>query len=454
MKNTIYAFFALLISLSAFSKEKVSVSGKIMNSADNKLVIKGESFEKTITLKPDGSFTESFEIDYNGSYSILTKAARIPLYLGKGCKLTINADEKDFVKTLKFSGTGSVENLFWQQKNEAVSKSLGNQSEFYALEESVYITKVKEVKNSLLSLYNTTKFTDAFFKANEKKNIDYFEQLQYLIYPQYHAHYAKKEGFEPSASFPKLDPAFNLDDNNEYLFSNSYKQIVLNSFSYKIAKLAGDNADFTAQFSLPELKKIKSPAIKAALIQNLAYEVSAGNPDVENLYNELIALSSDAKFKENLTTKYNQIKTLTPGKTSPGFDYENFKGGKTSLESLKGKYVYIDVWATWCGPCRREIPSLQKVEEEYKGKNIEFVSLSIDQRKDYDKWRKMVEEKSLGGIQLFADNDWNSQFVKDYAIEGIPRFILVDPNGNIVSADAPRPSDPKLITKFQELGIK
>jgi thiol-disulfide isomerase/thioredoxin len=453
MKNTIYALFALLISLYGFSKEKISVSGKIVNSVDNKLMIKGESFEKAITLKADGSFAESFEIEYNGSYTLMTKNARIPLYLGKGSKLIINADEKDFVKTLKFSGAGAVENSFWQQKNESVNKNLGNQTEFYSLEETAYINKVKEVKNNILIIYNATKFSDNYFKENEKKNIDYFEHLQYLIYPQYHAHYAKKEGFVPSATFPKLDSKFDLDNNNEYLFSNSYKQLVFNSFSYKIAELAGKEAEFTSQYSLPEVKKIKSPAIKAALIQNIAYEVSAGNPDAEKLYNELIALSSDTKFKESLTAKFNQIKTLTPGKVSPGFEYENFKGGKTSLESLKGKYVYIDVWATWCGPCRREIPSLQKVEEEYKGKNIEFVSLSIDQKKDYEKWRKMVEEKSLGGIQLFADNDWNSQFVKDYAIEGIPRFILVDPNGNIVSADAPRPSDPKLIAKFKELGL-
>ena len=453
MKNTIYAFFALLISFSVFAKEKVTVSGKIINTPDNKLTIRGESFEKAIVLKADGTFAESFEIDYNGSYTLMTKGSRIPLYLGKGSKLIINADEKDFTKTLKFSGIGAVENTFWQQKNESVTKHLGNQTEFYSLEESAYIEKVKYLKNNILSIYNSTKFDDKFFKENELKNINYFELLQYLIYPQYHAHYAKKEGFKTSESFPKLDPSFDLDNNAEYLFSNSYKQLVLNSFSYKIAKQAGEEAEYTSKYSLPELKKIKSPAIRTAIIQNLAYEVSAGNPDAESLYNELIALSSDAKFKENLTTKYNQIKTLTPGKASPGFDYENFKGGKTSLESLKGKYVYIDVWATWCGPCRREIPSLQKVEEEYKGKNIEFVSLSIDQKKDYDKWRKMVEEKSLGGIQLFADNDWNSQFVKEYAIEGIPRFILVDPNGNIISADAPRPSDPKLIAKFKELGI-
>lgn len=129
---------------------------------------------------------------------------------------------------------------------------------------------------------------------------------------------------------------------------------------------------------------------------------------------------------------------------APNFDYENAKGGKTTLESLKGKYVYIDVWATWCGPCRAEIPSLKKVEEKYHGKNIEFVSISVDVEKDHEKWKTFVKEKELGGTQLYADKNWLSDFIKAFNINSIPRFILIDPKGNVVDADAARPSDPRL----------
>lgn len=146
-------------------------------------------------------------------------------------------------------------------------------------------------------------------------------------------------------------------------------------------------------------------------------------------------------------------KEFPEGAPSPTFDYENFQGGKTSLKDLKGKYVYLDIWATWCGPCIMEIPALKNLEAQYNDKNIEFVSISIDQQKDYETWKKMIVEKELGGIQLFADNNWNSEFVKNYKINGIPRFILIDPNGNVVSPDAPRPSDPKLVELFDELKI-
>ena len=139
------------------------------------------------------------------------------------------------------------------------------------------------------------------------------------------------------------------------------------------------------------------------------------------------------------------------GKPSPSFNYENAKGGTTSLESLKGKYVYIDVWATWCGPCRQEIPFLQKVEDKYHGKNIVFTSISIDTAKDHEKWKKMVCDKTLGGVQLFADKDWKSDFIQAYGINSIPRFILIDPKGNVVDADAKRPSDPALQAQLDKL---
>ncbi len=145
-----------------------------------------------------------------------------------------------------------------------------------------------------------------------------------------------------------------------------------------------------------------------------------------------------------------QEKKLLNNKPSSPFDYVNYAGGTTKLSDFKGKYVYIDIWATWCGPCRAEIPSLKKVEEKYHGKNIVFVSISVDTDKDFEKWKTFVKEKELGGVQLFADKNWNSDFMKSYNVTSIPRFILLDPSGNILSADAERPSNPNLQTKLDQ----
>ncbi|WP_443937962.1 TlpA family protein disulfide reductase [Pedobacter sp. MW01-1-1] len=137
------------------------------------------------------------------------------------------------------------------------------------------------------------------------------------------------------------------------------------------------------------------------------------------------------------------------GKPSPKFNnYENAKGGYISLDDLKGKYVYIDLWATWCTPCIAEIPSLKVLEKEYHGKNIEFVSISVDTDKAQAKWKKMVVDKGLEGIQLRADKDFGSDFITAYGVNSIPRFILIDPQGNVVSSNAPRPSSTEKIKKL------
>ena len=111
------------------------------------------------------------------------------------------------------------------------------------------------------------------------------------------------------------------------------------------------------------------------------------------------------------------------------------------------------MWATWCGPCLREIPSLKQVEKNYHGKNITFVSLSIDAKNDHDKWMEMIKEKELSGIQLFENEGGRSQFVVDYGIQGIPRFLLIDPDGNIINSNAPQPSSTDLTDLFDELEI-
>lgn len=153
-------------------------------------------------------------------------------------------------------------------------------------------------------------------------------------------------------------------------------------------------------------------------------------------------------------------KALPKGAPSPTFeDFENYNGGETSMDDLKGKYAYIDVWATWCGPCKAEIPALKELEKDYHGKNIQFVSMSIDDDRSHkgswdlarQDWKAMVADKELGGIQIFAPKGWETKFIQEYKIKGIPRFILIDPNGNIVNASAPRPSDPALRIMFDEL---
>lgn len=166
-------------------------------------------------------------------------------------------------------------------------------------------------------------------------------------------------------------------------------------------------------------------------------------------YNEFKTLT-DAYGKYILTAQQKQksnailapLATLKPGDDSFAFSYPDKNGKTVTMADLKGKVVLVDVWATWCGPCKAEIPHLKKLEEEMKGTDVQVVSISVDEAKDKDKWQQMIKDMGLGGIQLFATG-WG-QIANYYKITGIPRFMVFDRKGKIVTVNSPRPSNPEL----------
>lgn len=255
-----------------------------------------------------------------------------------------------------------------------------------------------------------------------------------------------------------LDLDFNVPSDSKQLVIYTGKGAETNTFlEEKRTFFMSEYANPESYFSLDKAGFDTRVAEAKAMLNKSTIDITKVDTTVVNLVSD-----SDKMLFSYLETNYAQMAqsaALTAvGSPSPLFvNYENFAGGTTSLTDLKGKYVYLDIWATWCGPCKREIPHLKALEKEFKGKNIEFVSISVDnvdgRRGSRESWLQMVEKDQLGGVQLFADKDFNSQFIRDYNINSIPRFILVDPNGNIVDPNAIRPSDPQIRNYFKELGI-
>ena len=183
-----------------------------------------------------------------------------------------------------------------------------------------------------------------------------------------------------------------------------------------------------------ELKRLNSQKLNPDFVALLIPAIEESGAYLKKAYREKPA--QDKAYEQVLKQLYNT--------TPPTFTFNNYKGGTSKLEDFRGKYVYIDIWATWCVYCLKELPHLKKVEEEYKGKNVVFVSISEDNPEDIKKWKKMIKDKEMGGVQLIANKDTRVQLDSFFNISGIPRFIILDPNGKIVNADAPRPSDPDL----------
>ena len=272
-----------------------------------------------------------------------------------------------------------------------------------------------------------------------------------------------------------------FNDGNEvgriYLKSNNTISFTLDTKAFdETLVFVGDDADqsnFIIANSLLQEKHLTdglfdgTEAEFSAAFDNLEVAYSSLKNDYKQL-DTAYFVSQDEDFeamqksyKSYFMEKLEMKKLFAKGTPSPTFiNYENHKGKTSSLSDFKGKYVYIDIWATWCGPCKAEIPSLKKLEANYHSKNIEFVSISVDDagrsgtmEKAHDAWKNMVTEKELTGVQLFTGKGWAADFVQNYKVSGIPRFILIDPNGNIVDADAPRPSSEKLIALLDELGV-
>ncbi|MCI9845772.1 TlpA family protein disulfide reductase [Flavobacterium pectinovorum] len=457
--KTLLVLTLMLSYVSGIAQKKndfVVFSGVISNKIEDQIKIYDfqNQIVSEIKLSPEGKFTETLKLK-EGFYTMDHGDFSAKLFLEPGSNLSISFDAKDFKKSLKFSGQGGLINSYIQKKaskNWGVTEDVKNR---YALNETDFkrmMTKAKVSKDSLLLSHVNISEN---FKNKEKRNINYEYINEMIKYESDPAHYTQNADFKVSADFLPELKTFDYDNSEDFSFSNSYKNIVLGHYRKLGKEIAErDKHDNYYLSYITAVSTAKNQDIKNIFLYDHAKNAMAYTSDVQEYYKIFINSSTNETNNKAISEIYQKLLPLSKGNASPKFvGYDNYSGGKVSLDDLKGKYIYIDVWATWCGPCKVEIPHLGKIEEEYKGKNIQFLSISIDKRADIEKWKKMINDQKMGGIQVLADNAWDSKFVQDYFIKGIPRFILIDPQGNIVSSNAPRPSEAKLRDLLNGLNI-
>ncbi len=145
--------------------------------------------------------------------------------------------------------------------------------------------------------------------------------------------------------------------------------------------------------------------------------------------------------------------TAYVGKSSYNFSLPDSTGRMISMKDFKGKVVFIDVWATWCGPCREQFPFLKELEEEYKDNNdIVFLGITIDREKDRQKWINTIKKENLPPLQLF--DDMGKSFARKYEIVGIPRFLLVSKDGKWIEVRCPRPEAKEDLKKYLDKALQ
>lgn len=176
------------------------------------------------------------------------------------------------------------------------------------------------------------------------------------------------------------------------------------------------------------------------------YIQDGADADLESTFEAYKQITKNQEKVKELMPKYEGLKKLLPGNIAPDFDLKDTaeKAVRFSEVIGKGKVVYLDIWATWCGPCCAEIPYMEKLAEHYKGNSkIEIMSISLDE--NLNNWKKKLEADRPAWKQFVTPNGLKSGLCKEYQITGIPRFMLFDKDGKIIDLNAPRPSDKEII---------
>lgn len=355
------------------------------------------------------------------------------VFLQPGNDLTIQYQRPGGSSRYKFTGKGAEENNFLdahQRSNIPFSQDMGEKEVLQTIQDSIART---------CDILEVTTLSPEF-KTIERERLQYQGLCRIFTYRQWSKElvpFLKEKMLEQTA----------------LLLTEDYRNFMTNAL-YFVAWHEAEKDDLfhVAQSQMNYIDKhFQNPRITDLLMESVLtnYMQWRGAEQIEPLMDIFNRRVSSTKLQEKIKKDYEEWSRVLKGKTIPEFTFLDIDSKEIALSSFKGKYVYIDCWATWCGPCRAQIPYLKELEKKYAGKGIEFVSISSDN--DQKKWAKTVKEEQLKGVQLIEKCPTGSEISEYFIIKGIPRFILLDKEGRVYDANAPRPSDPAIQAIFEQI---
>ena len=357
------------------------------------------------------------------------------LYLEGGDRPHISFDPKDFDGTLAFAGgkDGAVKYL-----NTIVLTPLPDEDYALDLDEFMARTEAKEA-DAVKLLEASGLGREGDFVEMEKARIHYAYGATVLMYPIGHAVMARDASYVPGEDYYALVEKYMVDD-EALVDLDEYRNFVIEAPHV----LDKDNMTVTAicPKTVAQMRfiadRFETPEVRQNLLHYLAvsYVDQFGTDDIRDLENIYRTYVKDTVLTADYAARSEKWNLSKPGRLSPDFKAVDIDGKEWTLADFKGKYVYIDLWATWCNPCKREFPHLKQLEADFNDAQITFLGLSTD--RDKGKWEEMAGSGVLSGVQLYLGP--GSSFQKAYKIDGIPRFILLDKESRIISNDMSRPS--------------
>jgi len=167
------------------------------------------------------------------------------------------------------------------------------------------------------------------------------------------------------------------------------------------------------------------------VLENYAY--GADYVDIAPLFNGLSPAIQGTEAGKKFAERLPKLRAVALGATAPEFAEADTSGKIVSLSSFRGKYVLVDFWASWCGPCRHENPNVVKAFNQYKEKNFTIIGVSLDRPGAKDKWLAAIHKDGLTWTHVSDLKFWDSKTAGLYAVRGIPQNFLLDPNGKIIA---------------------
>lgn len=469
----IFYLLILFCSASAFAQNSATLYGTIeKGNGDLVTLIKNTWYldkyaeAQTATVKDD-HYTLSISLDHSRLLKLSLKNKFVFLYLEPGDSINVSFDALTFPAGIKFSGKGGTNNTFLLQFNETFKIATDKNgltariqsAGVDAYESSLFKEKQKE--ESFFASYESKAQLSPGFRTYIKQVIQYSYWNALLAYPVINANSNKgiKVNPLPNVMLEHFDKT--TASNDSALIVDAYRSFLNYFVTYFVSEANGFNK-FTDLNSSMQKKyffanqHLKNESFRFFLARYLMDECERTSPEtVKKIYNVLAWADNGgtySKIVKEHCNKFMEAKSPTDAGNIPTLKLLDLKGKTKALTDFKGKVVYIDFWASWCGPCRQQFPYAHELKNQLTAaekKQIEFVYVSIDNTDTI--WKKAILANGLEGTQLFSPGGWNSEVVKYFKINGIPRYILLDKKGQIADPNAKRPSDPQILEDLRKL---
>lgn len=427
----VVTFFAVMyVNGAVYHFNITNVQGKY----NLQLVLNDTGVEKSVMLDEKGQADVVLD-NFKPQYAILKVGrAKSTLYLDPSDDLTISFDARVLLPNKIFTGKGAAVNSFISSK--VIGKMDYN---FYKLDEKSFLNKCDSLYNVNLSALKASGLSQEFIEK-ETIRLKYISYASLHEYPRIHMYFSNNKDFVPSENFNKVINSLSTY-RADLLIYPEYKTFISESIT-TFSKVDRDVYDKFAETSkiLNYVKdNVKDNKVAEYVVNSVVYSTveAEGTIKTKKFINSFNQYVKSPVLIKKFNDLLSQWELINPGKQSPSFAYHDINGKLVKLEELKGKYVYIDMWATWCGPCCHELPYMKKLEEKYAGKDIYFVSISCD--KDKKAWERKVKKDNLQGIQLNTEGD--DSFMNAYFTKFIPRFVLLDKDGKIINPKMTKPSN-------------